>query len=58
MNQIKHALLSLSWLPVLLLVACHEAPPAAPGDQDVARAETLRPADAQLAAPPSTSAPA
>lgn len=50
MTPIKHALLSLSWLPMLLLAACQDAPPPPPADQDVARAEALRPADAQLAA--------
>lgn len=50
MTLIKHALISLSWLPMLLLAACHEGPPPSPSDQEVARADTLRPADAQLAA--------
>jgi len=42
------------WWPALccslLLAACHDAPPKPPSDQDVVRAESLRPADALLAA--------
>ena len=50
MTSIKHALFSLAWIPVLLLAACHASPPREPNDQEVTRAEALRPADAQLAA--------
>ncbi|WP_290675184.1 c-type cytochrome [Aquabacterium sp.] len=50
MTLIKHALCSLAWIPALLLAACHASPPHEPNDQEVTRAEALRPADAQLAA--------
>ena len=42
MTPIKHALLSLAWVPALMLAGCHASPPREPNDQEVARAETLR----------------
>ena len=50
MTTIKHALRTLAWAAALLLAGCHASPPPEPSDQDVTRADTLRPADAQLAA--------
>ena len=50
MTTIKHALCTLAWTAALLLTGCHASPPPEPSDQDVTRADTLRPADAQLAA--------
>jgi cytochrome c5 len=46
----KNASRLMAWVPAVLLVACHATPPREPSDQELAQAEALRPADAQLAA--------
>jgi len=50
MPLIKRTMRAPSWVAAALLAACHAAPPPEPTDQDVARADTLRPADTALTA--------